>query len=447
MKKILLYLAISLPLNVLATGKFTLEECLDSAVAHNRTLQNAALDIRMAGEQKKEAFTKYFPQISANVMAFHAFDKLIKKEGTIPAEIAILGPQFMPMIGLPYEIAELNRGYSASLSLLQPVFAGGQIITGNKLAALQEDVMKLQLQLKEKDIRQKVTEIFWQVAQVKYNLNTLDAADRQLQAVYALVQQLVESGVTTSNDLLKVKLRQQELASNRIKLENADRILRLLLSQQIGHFTEYEPIDIALPDSQEPIYAADYLNLTSATDREEYQLALKGVEAEELQLKMVRGKLLPSVAVAAMGFHTQMGGLSDDAKLYTDGRMTNGLVLGTLSVPITDWWGGSHALKRQKMKIQQARNTAQDAQEQLTIDVLSAWNNMTEAYRQIEVAQVSVEEAQENLRMCTDQFRAGTITLSDLLDAETLNRKAQNDLNSARASYFIRRSDYLRKLQ
>lgn len=234
MKKYLIYLSLFLSLSAFAQPRLSLEECVESALTHNRTLQNAALDIQMAGEQKKEAFTQYFPQISANVMAFHAFDKLIKSDGTIPPEIMMLGEQFAGMVGMPYEIRELDRGYTASLSVTQPLFAGGQIYNGNKLAALQEDVMKLQLQLKEKDIEQKVTENYWQIAQVKYNLSTLDAADRQLQAVYALVEQYVKAGVTTRNDLLKVKLHQQELASNRIKLENADRILRLLLAQQMG---------------------------------------------------------------------------------------------------------------------------------------------------------------------------------------------------------------------
>jgi outer membrane protein TolC len=56
-----------------------------------------------------------------------------------------------------------------------------------------------------------------------------------------------------------------------------------------------------------------------------------------------------------------------------------------------------------------------------------------------------VEEAAENLRMSTDQYNAGTETISDLLDAETLNRQARNQLSEAMATYQIRLADYLRK--
>ncbi|MBQ2292665.1 MAG: TolC family protein, partial [Bacteroidaceae bacterium] len=61
--------------------------------------------------------------------------------------------------------------------------------------------------------------------------------------------------------------------------------------------------------------------------------------------------------------------------------------------------------------------------------------------------QTCCEEAAENLRMSNDQYRMSTCTLTDLLDAETLNRQAQNDLARAKAAYQIALSDYRRKAQ
>lgn len=446
MKKFLLSLLIFLPLSVSAQRMLSLDECLTLARANNLTLRNAALDIQMAGHQRQEAFTKYFPSISANVMAYRAFDEIIKGDGIIPPEIAMLGPQFQPMIGMPIQVRELNRGYAASVSLMQPVFAGGQIRTGNQLAQLQEEVMQLQLRMQEQDIDQKIRESYWQIVQLKLNLSTLDAADKQLQAVYNLVSEYVNTGVATRNDLLRVSLHQQELAANRIKVQNADRILRLLLAQQTGLIDEPQLIDILVPQGDDAYQLPQHRDaLASAANRFEYQLAMKGVEAQTMQVKMERGKLLPTVAVGLIGYHTGFGGLSEGASNYVNSSMTNGMVMGVLSVPITDWWGGSHAIKRQKLKLQQARNTALDAQQQLAIDHEVAWSNLLEAYQQIQVAQASVQQAEENLRMSNDQFRAGTLTLSDLLDAETLHRQAQNNLSSAQASYAVRLSDYQRK--
>lgn len=429
--------------------KLTLEQCLERAKQNNHELRTAAFEIEAASEQKKEAFTNYFPRISANVMAFRCFDELFKAEGTYPQEIAAINAQFAPLIGTPFSIAELNRAYSISGTLIQPVFHGGQIVNGNKLAKVQEDVMTLKMQLTEKEVLQKVTECYWQLACVRYNLSTIEAAEKQMDAVMAQVENFLKAGVTTRNSQLKVRLRQQELSSSRLKFENADHVLRLLLAQQIG----IEPaeadknFDIILEDDpvEQPIEAAGGALGQSPDHREELQLLGKAVEAQKLQVKMERGKYLPHLAVGLAGYHTGLGGFSERTKAYLPSSTNNGLVFGTLSIPISDWWGGNYAMKRQKIKLQQAESDRENARQMLQIDIERAWTNLQEAYKQTQIAQASCEEAAENLRMTTDQYRMSTCTLTDLLDAETLNRQAQNSLAQAKANYQIALADYRRK--
>ena len=450
MKSHIFYILMLVSMSVSAQ-KLTLEQCLERARTYNHELRNAVLETEAASMQKKEAFTNYFPRISANVMAFRMFDEMVKADGTYPQEIAALSEQFIPLIGQPFSVSEFNRAYAISATLIQPLFHGGQIVNGNKLARVQEDVMALKHQLTEKEVVQKVTECYWQLAQVRYNMSTLDAAEKQVEAVMEQVENFLRAGVTTRNSLLKVRLRQQELSSNRLKLENADHVLRLLLAQQIG----IEPaladkdFDIVLEDKtlEQPIEAvAGQLGL-SPDHREELQLLGKAVEAQELQVKMERGKYLPHLAVGLAGYHTGLGGFSDGVKSYMHTHMNNGLVFGTLAIPISDWWGGNYAMKRQKIKLQQAQNDRENARQMLQIDIERAWTNLQEAYKQTQIAQASCDEAAENLRMSTDQYRMSTCTLTDLLDAETLNRQAQNNLAQAKANYQIALADYRRKAQ
>ncbi|MBR4757193.1 MAG: TolC family protein, partial [Bacteroidaceae bacterium] len=183
----------------------------------------------------------------------------------------------------------------------------------------------------------------------------------------------------------------------------------------------------------------------SPDHREELQLADKAVRAQQLQVKMERGKHMPTLAVGVAGYHTGLGGFSETAKAYLPSTLSDGLVFGTLSIPLSDWWDGIHAIKRQKIKLQQAKNDRENARQMLQIDIQRAWTNLQEAYKQTQIAQASCDEAAENLRMTTDQYRMSTCTLTDLLDAETLNRRAQNDLAGAKAAYQTALADYRRK--
>ena len=442
-------LLLFLPLMAQAQPRtLSLEECLQNAATRNRTLQNAALEIQKAGEQKKEAFTKYFPEISANVMAFHAFDKMVKADGYYPQELAALGqinPQLAALAGQPFSVREMDQAYAVMGTVTQPLFAGGQIVNGNRLAAIGQDVAELQMELQTKDILQKVTENYYQIVKLKLNQATVSAAQAQLRAIYKEVQTYVDAGVTTRNDLLRVRLELQRLSSDSLTLSNAHHVMCLLLAQQIGLAGEPVDVSLNLPTSSEnPI--TYYIEPRQAlASRQELAMAQKGVEAGKLKVRMEVGKRLPTVAVGLTGTHIGIGGLSEGTKSMMDNTVNNGMVFGTVSVPLTAWWGGAHAIRREKLALRQADNQLQDAREQLIIDIEASWSSLVEAYKQIDIAATSVEEATENMRMSLDKYRMGTEILSDLLESETLLRESQNRLAQAQADYMTKRADYLRK--
>ena len=87
----------------------------------------------------------------------------------------------------------------------------------------------------------------------------------------------------------------------------------------------------------------------------------------------------------------------------------------SLSVPVSGWWGGSHAVKRQKLQVRNAENMLADNSELLVIAMQKAWADLQDAYKQILIARNSIEQSAENLRLNEDRYHAGTSTMSDLL--------------------------------
>ena len=157
----------------------------------------------------------------------------------------------------------------------------------------------------------------------------------------------------------------------------------------------------------------------------EYQLLQKQVEATSLQKKMAVGQNLPSVAVGAgYTYHNLL-----------DNNHTFGMVFATVSVPITDWWSGSHAIKRKTIEHQKAQEQLSDNAELLKIRMQNARNGVEESYQQLQLAQRSIEQAEENLRLHRDYYRAGTSKMSDLLEAQMLYQQACDHHTDAFADY------------
>ena len=422
MKKILFIILMTVSCGMHAQ-EYTLQQLQEMAMQNNKTLKNAQLGVEAAKEDKAKARTNYFPQVSGMAAGFRGFDDLL--QGSMPA-----GEKVMPL-------SLVKKGFVGSVMAVQPLFQGGQIINGNKLAELQETVQQLQLQMTQKDITIQVAQHYWQLLSLQANISTLDSVQVQLDEVHRITQQYVDAGLTTRNDLLRVELKEKEIASSRLELENGISTVKLLLAQLCGIYT------LSVPSLQEgchdlaPLPPSHYLKDKdiAVQNREEWALSQKNEEAKALAVKMEKGKLLPSLAVGVNGFYHTIDRIDH----------TNGMVFATLSIPISDWWGGNHAVKKAKLQQLQAVNNRMEAVEKLSIDIQSAWNNLEEAYKQIDIARASVESARENLRMHRIFYGAGTTTLTDLLDAITLYTQAQSQLVTSFATYQMRVAEYRRK--
>ena len=61
-----------------AQQTYTLEQLCDSAQSHNATLSVARRNIDAAHQQRREAFTKFFPQVMATGLAFNSNKKMVQ---------------------------------------------------------------------------------------------------------------------------------------------------------------------------------------------------------------------------------------------------------------------------------------------------------------------------------------------------------------------------------
>ena len=78
-----------------------------------------------------------------------------------------------------------------------------------------------------------------------------------------------------------------------------------------------------------------------------------------------------------------------------------GMIFASVSVPISSWWCGSRAIKREKIKKQQAENTRQDSREMMLVEIEVKWNDLQEAYQQVLLSETSIESSTEYLRLNT----------------------------------------------
>ena len=405
-------------MNLFAQKKYSLDECKKMAETNNLTLKNSDLEVMSAEQTSKEAYTKYFPNVKASVFSFSSTNSLVSVD----------------LSGL--QVNMLKSGTTAGITAIQPIYAGGKITNSNKLSKLGVETSRYQSQVSKNEVLIETENSFWQLVALVDKQKTIKSIEEQLNSILKKVESSEKVEMSLPNDVLKVKLRINELNAEKSKINNGIVLSKMNLCQQMGiPLDSAKAFDIDVPDFKQiesPLVYSVQHNVAVA-DRPEYKLLDKGVEASKIETKIKQSEYLPSVVV----------GVNYGYDNFTTGNHMNGTVFATVSIPISDWWGGSHAMKKQKIQEQVAYNRYEQGKQMLLLEMKQVQNSFEEAYKQVGLAELGVTQATENLRLNNNYFRAGTTDITQVLEAESMFAQSKNGYTDACINYYVNRAKYM----
>lgn len=416
----------------------SLDSCKYYALEYNKQIRDAQLNVNQSEEIKKNAYTNFFPKVNAQMVAMKANDYLLNiktPEMNLPVydgnlENLANATQFAYIPGM--EIKALDYINIGMLTASQPIYAGGRIKSGYKLASLGKDINEQTLALTTQEVVVKTEEYYWTLVSLEAKRKTLNSYESLLNNLLKDVQVSYNAGLIQKSDLLKVEMKINEINVNKLKLDNGISLVKMALCQHIG--IDYQE-SMTVKDTSYILVAPQTLYTESAIalpNRNEYQMLNKAIDAEVLQKRLARGEFLPEIAVSFQGQYIDVA----------DQKNTYAIALATLSIPISDWWGGSHKVKEHNIKIDRAKNNLAEKSELLKLQMEKSYKELTESYQQIKMVESTAKQAEEHLKVVNDNFQAGIISTSDLLEAQAMFQESQDNLVDAKSTYQIRQLYY-----
>ena len=395
-------------------------ECREMALAHNEDLQKADNALRQAELDKAVAFAGYLPKVDATAMGGYVSD--------------------MDMMGMELQMRGL---YMAGISLTQPLYVGGQIMAGNKLADIGRECAGENRRKTRMEVIADADRAYWNYISVSRKVRMLDAYKRQMDTLQVQMEASLAAEMVTENDLMRVSAKRSEIDYQWQKARNGANLCRLALCNVLGCVleTEIEPTD-TLPAVEPPAQMVE-----STALRPELQLLQKQVEAKEQQVRMTRADMLPKWALSGGDLYY------GNVKMKTpteNGVFTQSLdegfaqVMASLSIPIFHWGENFRKVKKARLDVENARLDLQKNANLMDIEVRQAIQNVTDGYRLVETAQLACRQADESLRVMRDRYRNAMCSLTDLLDAQSQWQQAQSNLIEAQAQYKIYQTEYLK---
>lgn len=421
-----------------AQRMLTLEECRNLAIQNNKELQISGEKIKMADNEKKAAFTKYFPQLSANgAYMWNQKDVNLLDMGALSSSLSssLGGLAQLPIIqhlmsGVnDMQHLDVQNLWVGNVSLVQPVFMGGKIVNYNQITKFAKQLAESMNNSQLQDLIYKTDEIYWQVISLVNKKKLAVAYVDLLRKMDGDVTAMIHEGLATEADGLSVKVKLNEAEMTQTKVENGLALTRMLLAQICGLSLEE---DLSLADEKldnfpvETTQASADLNeaFMNRNELRSLDLAMKIYKRKE---RIALAEMLPNVALAANYFVTNPnvfnGFKNDFAGMFNVGVM--------VKVPLSGWWEGTYKRNSAKAETRIKALEWQDAREKIELQVNQSVYKVNEAGKKLIASSRNMENAEENLRRANLGFEEGVIPALNLMEAQTAWVSARSSLIDA----------------
>ena len=406
--------------------KLSLASCREMALSQSESLQQAEHKYQQSQLDNKIATSAFLPKFEASATGTYVFPD-------------------MDMMGMDLRMRGM---YMAGITLTQPLYAGGKILTGKKLSKLGESIAAEQKRMTMMDVLVEADNAYWTLIAVRQKVKMLDSYKEQMDSLYTQVKTAVDAGLATENELLRIEASRSDILYQMQKARNGEDLCRMSLCRITGvdAQTKLELTDTTICVKEPGLLAADI------NGRPELNLLKHQMDATQKQIQMSRADMLPTVGlVAGYAYYGNIklnsmvdagnGTMVPYSQEFRDGI---GAVMLSVKIPIFQWGANLKKVKKAKLDFKNAELEFNKNSRLMNLEAQSALKNVYDGYQLIKTAETGLKQAEENLRVTNNKYNVSMALLTDLLDAQSQWKQAKSNLIEAQTQYKIYETEYLR---
>jgi outer membrane protein len=442
-----------------------LEECRQMALSHNKSLQMAQETVNAAREMKKAAFTQFLPNFSAN--GTYAWNQknlsLLSENAMLPVgtkmsdgtfgftqdqvsnKWTLLNGQAVPLDAnnqpfnpktnpekiqwkgyalLPKEAMEfdIKNVFAGTVGFVQPIFMGGKILELYHIAKYGENLAEAKKENEVTELLLEVDEAYWRVVSLENKVNLAKDYRNLIAKIDSNVHIMIDEGVATKSEALKVKVKLNEADITVTKAEDGLNLSRMALNQLCGieldEIYKLADTDLSTETATQLIPVDQAIN-----NRPEIKALTQFENIAKSNEKIMLSRFMPNIGLSA-NYIVSNPNSFDGYKNEFGGMFTVGVVA---NVPLFHFGDRFHTLNAAKIQRKIATLKLEETKEKMQLQIKQSSYKVAESTKKRTATQHNIEQAEENLRYATEGFNEGVITSTDLLGAQTAWLAAKSD--------------------
>lgn len=393
-------------------GPVSLQQAIDFALANNPELGIMQARIEQAQSQLGLALANYYPQVKLGLSYQHTDN---------PAEVfaIIIAQRRLDFAGTDFNHPSGADNYRPQVSATYSLFRGGQDYHLSKAAELGVEASELD----ESAVRNRLIS---HISAAYYGqLAAADSHQVSQRAVAAVASELKQSqtrfegGTVLKSDVLSLEVQLAEAKEAELQAANAVELASTVLKTLLGlsakdSLTIKETLEHALPGKPAEF---DHLLAQAIAQHPELKAAEKRAAIAQQQLAASKGAYLPRADA-----YVNYGSNSKD--LAFSANRDNVSVGVQVEVDLFNGFATQEKVKKAEHELIAAQEATRKTRLEVESEVKSALLKLQEGLKRAEVATVSVQSAEEALRLVNEQRQAGVVTVTRYIEAEVARDKA-----------------------
>jgi len=397
---------------------YTLDESIKEALSNNWSIKAKQEKIEETIYGKKKARADFFPKFSTT----YGYTRLDDVGRSAPTSFG----------GFTIPGRELNTqdNYQWKGTITQPLFTGFALKSAYELAKLGIDLSEMELELGKLELALRVKEVYFNILKADKAVQVVEKAVEALASHVKVASSFYKVGMIPINDLLKAEVELANAQYNLVKAQNASKLARAAfnttLSRPVNEPVEVE--DIVSYTPKEGDFEA-YLG-RSLQKRPEIKLIDVNMLQTDQQVRLAKSKYYPEAALTydyiKAGDHPDVSGSN-----FHDGNSWQ--VTAVLSWTFWEWGKTRNAVGEAESVKTQLMKTRLALIDNVSFEIRQAMLDLEQEEKNIPTTKKAIEQAEENLRVSQERYKAQVTTSTEVLDAQTLLTEA--GVNYYRALY------------
>ena len=433
MKRKILFVFISLLLFSTHLCALSLDDAISTALKNNKNFTAQKYTYLQYKWNEKNALTNFFPKVNLNASAVR-IDNDTYKEANSTFHLKVFDALGVPTGDyVPITVGMMAGGvykttYITDLTIRQPIFNGGKLFLGYKIAQLSTKQVLQNLASSQNDLQYNVADSYLNILKIQ---DMIKIANKSLASSKAQLKKIYDKfdvGMVKKSDVLQWEVKVENDKITLEELKNGLSVLKtywynILGLESLSQAAMPDRIDLTSYDNEITLLHS----MSEVTKFDTLSYVLSVVKAENPDLKSFAlseriAKTAQNLAITNFlpSLNLQYTKTFDqDDKLNFDGAKSWNIA-AVFSVPIFHFGTNITNLKKSNFQYKSIQLQLEDAREKILMAAEnSVYDLITKAKRVIS-GKLAYENAKQNYSIVNDLFDQGMVTNTELMDAEVM---------------------------